>query len=412
MRIAWLGPIGDGGGPGLGRVLFDAFADRGDEIDLYLDGEYLRSQPSVAAALERHPKVTVISQPNPWRWGKWYSRNRMLAFGSGLLVRAWVHRQLGRQLIERHAERRYDCIFQFSQTELLELGKHRDQLPPIVVHPCSHAAAELHWHRVESAYARACESSRLHYLARLILWYRAWRQRGELTKASLVVGPSRDFTELVRRDYDLPDLRVDVLRHPVQRDRFTPTSDPRPSGRTLRLLFVSRMSTRKGVEMVVGLSHRLADLSGQVKIELVGDKTLWSDYRGHLTELNPQLATYVGPLPGSEMPALFRDADALLVPSHYEPGSLVVGEALASGVPVVVSDAVGPVEVLDPRCCRSFRAGDLDAFETTVRSMLDDLRHDWTGISALSRSESAQFEPTVIATELGRILASAAGSTT
>lgn len=410
MRIAWLGPIGDGGGPGLGRVLFDAFADRGDEIDLYIDGEYLRSQPSVTEVVERHPRVTVISQSNPWRWGKWYSRNRMLAFSSGLLVRAWVHRQLGRQLLARQAQRRYDCIFQFSQTELLELGKHRDQLPPIVVHPCSHAAGELYWHRVESAYARESESSRLHYIARLILWYRARRQRGELTKASVVVGPSRDFTELIRRDYSLPNLRVDVLRHPVQRDRFTPSVEPRSADRTLRLLFVSRMSTRKGVEMVVGLSHRLADLSGDVKIELVGDKTLWSDYRGHLTELNPHVATYLGSLPGGEMPALFRNADALLVPSHYEPGSLVVGEALASGVPVVVSDAVGPVEVLDPRCCRSFTAGDLDAFEAAVRSMLDDLRHDWAAISALSRSESEQFEPAVIATELGRILSAATGS--
>ena len=61
------------------------------------------------------------------------------------------------------------------------------------------------------------------------------------------------------------------------------------------------------------------------------------------------------------MPELFRAADALLVPSHYEPGSLGVGEALASGVPVVVSDAVGPAEVLDPRTCRVFPTGDPDA---------------------------------------------------
>lgn len=404
LRIAWLGPIGDGGGPGLGRVLFDAFAELGDDIDLYLDGEYLRSQSSVTELLSRHPRVTAVSQPNPWRWGRWYSRNRMSAFASGLLMRAWIHRQLGRRLVDTHQRRPYDCIFQFSQTELLTLGRNRDRLAPIVVHPCSHAAGELYWHRSEGAYARQAESTPLHYAARAILWYRARRQGGELTKAGLVVGPSDGFNNQLRRDYLLPDLRVAVLRHPVQRDRFQPSPESRSPGRTLRLLFVSRMSTRKGVEMMVALSHRLADLTGRVSIELIGDKTLWSDYRAHLDDLHPGVARYVGALPGGGMPDQFRAADALLVPSHYEPGSLVVGEALASGLPVVVSDAVGPAEVLDPRCCRVFPAGDLDAFEAEVRALLDDLRSDWSALSALANAQSEQFEPAAVARQLRKLL--------
>jgi glycosyltransferase involved in cell wall biosynthesis len=412
LRIAWLGPIGDGGGPGLGRVLFDAFAELGDEIDLYLDGEYLRSQTSVTELLSRHPRVTAISQSNPWRWGRWYSRNRMSAFASGLLMRVWIHRQLGRRLVDTHQQRQYDCIFQFSQTELLTLGRNRDRLPPIVVHPCSHAAAELYWHRAESAYARKAESTPLHYAARAILWYRARRQRGELTKATLVVGPSDAFNRHLRRDYLLPDLPVAVLRHPVQRDRFQPSPEARSPERTVRLLFVSRMSTRKGVEMIVALSHRLADLPGQVSIELIGDKTLWSDYRAHLADLHPGVARYVGSLPGGGMPEQFRAADALLVPSHYEPGSLVVGEALASGLPVVVSDAVGPAEVLDPRCCRVFPAGDLDAFEAAVRALLPDLRTNWPELSELATAQSEQFEPATIAHHLREILARAAAEAT
>ena len=248
----------------------------------------------------------------------------------------------------------------------------------------------------------------MHFIARAILWFRARRQRGELTKATLIVGPSNDFNDHLRRDYDVLDLPVAVLRHPVQRDRFTPADDPRSPTRTLRLLFVSRMSTRKGVEMIVDLSHRLADLAGQVSIELVGDKTLWSDYRQHLSGLNPKVARYLGSLPGSQMPDLVRTADALLVPSHYEPGSLVVGEALASGLPVVVSDAVGPAEVIDPRCCRVFPAGNPDAFEKVVRELLPDLRDDWDELSQLARAQSEQFEPARVARQLREILAGVA----
>jgi glycosyltransferase-like protein len=45
-----------------------------------------------------------------------------------------------------------------------------------------------------------------------------------------------------------------------------------------------------------------------------------------------------GPLPDAQMPALFRQASALAMPSLREGFGLVVLEALASGTPVVVSD--------------------------------------------------------------------------
>jgi glycosyltransferase involved in cell wall biosynthesis len=59
-------------------------------------------------------------------------------------------------------------------------------------------------------------------------------------------------------------------------------------------------------------------------------------------ELPAERATFLGPVPASELPArLYHEIDALLVPSSWETGPLVAWEAMAEGVPVVASRYVG-----------------------------------------------------------------------
>jgi hypothetical protein len=183
----------------------------------------------------------------------------------------------------------------------------------------------------------------------------------------------------------------------------------RPPDRRLELLYVSRISSRKGVDLIVGLSHRLADLADQVHISIVGGHTLWSDYRPALEGLNASIATYVGFRPISEVLDMYGTGDAVLVPSLYEPGSLVACEALANGLPVVASDEVGPSEVVSPKCMRTFRAGDLDAFERTVRHLLPELRTDFPALSTSARAEAERyFAPEIIAPQLESLLREAA----
>ena len=88
--------------------------------------------------------------------------------------------------------------------------------------------------------------------------------------------------------------------------------------------------------------------------------------------------------------AAYADADALIQPSKYEPFALTVGEALASGMPVVASDEVGAAEGIDPGCCTVFRSGDLDAFESAVRGLIGRLENGAKpAISQLARSEAS-----------------------
>jgi glycosyltransferase involved in cell wall biosynthesis len=239
-----------------------------------------------------------------------------------------------------------------------------------------------------------------------LLRIRTLVQRRELRKPRLVVGPSETFNRLMCEDYGVEVARTRVLRHPVDVCRFGGEERRSVDRGPVVLLYIARFSARKGLELVTALSHRLADLAGEVEIKLLGGGSLWSDYSAHLEELNPDLAKYIGGVPPSEMPKIYGAADAVLVPSHYEPGSLVVGEALSAGLPIVASDQVGPVEVVDGRVCRVFPAGDLDALECEVRTLVAELRADRDGAMAAmaQREASTHFAPEKIGVELIRIL--------
>jgi glycosyltransferase involved in cell wall biosynthesis len=395
MRIAWLGGARDGGGvPGMGALLLGGVLDNGVEVDYF-------TYDHVPPRLESHPKLRAFrSQPN-WQWNRWYSRKAYLAFFSSMIAHSRAHKRLCTMLLEQHRERRYDVIFQFSLTELFSLGRHLKELPPVVIYPCTHAGGELRWHRRESAYARQSESSAVHYLVRLFLMFRSRVQRRETQKPAFILGMSRRFNQLTSEDYGIIPSRQGVLYHPIA-TAGAQLAPARPiAGRKLTLLFVGRISVRKGVEQIVELSKRLDDLADRVAIKVVGERTQWSDYRAHLKELNPRTAEWLGGLDHEKTMSQYDNADILLVPSMYEPGGLVVGEALSRGVCVVASDEVGSAEIVDEVCCRHFPAGDMDAFERTTRKLIDDLGHDQARLrESAARQCALHFSQTKIAADL------------
>lgn len=406
LRIAWLGPVGEGGGvPGMGAMLLDGVLRQGVEVDYYCSFE------EVPDSLKQHNNLTIISTPRNWSWNQWYSKSSFSAFISGTLARTRAYNRLCNLLLEQHTKNPYDCIFQLSQTELFKLGKNRDHLPPIVIYPCVHAAGELYWHRQESAYALQSEKAWMHYIVRAFLTYRSRIQKREMHKPTLVIGMSERFNRLVAADYDISPEHQAVLYHPIQPlDEATIcTSNEAANSRTvLKLLFVARISVRKGLQYIVELSKRLDDLSEQVQIEIIGGHTQWSDYRAHLDELNPKIARYLGGMKHQEIFNTLNNSDILLLPSLYEPGGIVIGEALNCGVCVVTSDAVGSAEVLDSECHREFTAGNMDEFEQQVRLMIEDIKNRRQELRQAAREQCKKhFTPDAIAKNLIQILQNA-----
>jgi glycosyltransferase involved in cell wall biosynthesis len=60
--------------------------------------------------------------------------------------------------------------------------------------------------------------------------------------------------------------------------------------------------------------------------------------------------TFHGWLPREQVSGLYQAADAFIFPSYREPGGNVVFEAMAHGLPLIVSDIGGPGNVVDESC--------------------------------------------------------------
>jgi glycosyltransferase involved in cell wall biosynthesis len=343
--------------------------------------------------------VRLINFDTGWRWNRWYSNHHLSALLTGMASRAWGRRRLSSTLLEEHRHQPYDAIYQFSTIEVFGLRRHLAELPPIITHPSTHMAGELRWVRSERNLAAKCAPLWKRVLIENFLAIRVRRQRRDIHLAARVAAISRRFRDDLIRDYRVQPERLTVVPNPIDLDELRPL--PRADrAKPWRVAFIGRMSSRKGVEMVVKLSHALVDLEGDVILDLIGDHTLWSDYRPLLVGLEPRIAHYHGRMARQELISFLGQADVLVQPAKYEPFGLTAGEALALGVPVVASDAVGATEDVSAECCSVVPAGDITALERAVRHVLDRLRNGEGAVLAQKARAEAErlFSQETVAT--------------
>ena len=343
---------------------------------------------------------------------RWYSRHRLTKMASHQLSTALARRRLAATLLARHRAVPYDVVYQFSNLESFGVPSRRGSLPPVVVHPSVHAAGELRWLRNERVLAAGLEGGLQPAVVRVWLSLRAVRQRRDARRADRVLALSAAFRRDLVADYGLDPQRVAIVPNCVDLDRFTPSRTDAQGGApgVARLASVGRLTVRKGLEDIVALSCALRDLAGLVELDVVGAGSLWSDYSSILQELDPDVGRAVGHLDRDAVARLVASSRCLLQLSRYEPFGLTVAEALACGVPVIVTPAVGAAEGLPEDVARVVEPGDVGAASAAVRALLSLEDDERAYLAARCRSEAGRFAPGVVAERLETELRAAAQS--
>jgi glycosyltransferase involved in cell wall biosynthesis len=189
---------------------------------------------------------------------------------------------------------------------------------------------------------------------------------------------------------------VIVVPYGVDTGAFSPRSDARvPPEGPLRILFAGGLTQRKGIGYLLDAMQQLdpsrfhLTLAGPVIGTGAGLQRFRNRYR-HLAGLRP-----------IDMPHVYRDHDVLVLPSLCEGSALVVLEAMASGIPALVTPNAGADAVSDGVDGMIVPIRDVEAIHAALQRLDRDrdllrrlgrkareraLTHDWNGFRVALRS--------------------------
>lgn len=122
-----------------------------------------------------------------------------------------------------------------------------------------------------------------------------------------------------------------------------PEEAPRSPDASFTFLFAGASIHRKGFDLLLEAFGRVAAAVPDARLRVVGPR----GDAAHLLERSAALPIEaVGPTDQRELAAEFRRADCLVLPSRNDSYAMVVTEALAAGLPVIVSEMVGAKDLV------------------------------------------------------------------
>jgi glycosyltransferase involved in cell wall biosynthesis len=186
------------------------------------------------------------------------------------------------------------------------------------------------------------------HLKKWLYW--PWAEYRVLRDAAAVVFTSEEERIQARKSFWLYRCREEVS--PLGLESPPPISSQAKEAFLARypqlrdtgiLLFLGRLHPKKGCDILIEALPRNSELENMVSLVLAGpDQIGWEKYlRARVAHLDiaPRIV-FTGMLQGEMKQGALASADAFILPSHQENFGMSVVEALAVGLPVLISERV------------------------------------------------------------------------
>jgi len=108
------------------------------------------------------------------------------------------------------------------------------------------------------------------------------------------------------------------------------------------VLFVGRLVPEKGVfDLLQAYAKLDAEVRSKVGLVFAGDGISRAELERRAKGISPGTTCFPGFTHREELAGLYAHAEALVLPTHSDPWGLVVNEAMACGLPIIVSSVAG-----------------------------------------------------------------------
>ena len=197
-----------------------------------------------------------------------------------------------------------------------------------------------------------------------------------LGHAGALLIPTRSFADEVTENHDTPSERFTIIPNAVDTQRFEPFGDKKlgelPDDPTL--LYHGRVDRRKGALVLLDAFADLARERPGLRLAIsgIGPDTDAVAVRVHELGLEDRI-DLLGYASYEDVPAVYRQGDVFVSPTFAEGFSNTILEAMAAGLPIVSTRAVGVVDCLrHGENALLAEPGDAESLALELRRMLDD----------------------------------------
>ncbi len=207
-----------------------------------------------------------------------------------------------------------------------------------------------------------------------------------------------------------PDVPVTLIPNGVDLSAFA-APPPVPQAGPFKIICVARLIERKGQHHLIRAVKHLTDEGLDVTLDLVGTGDALADYQALAQALGiAERVNFVGYVPREEIPRYYLGAHVFVLPSFNEGMALAALEALAAGLPLVLTRTGGTEELVQEHVNGlTFEWGDVAALTAHLKQLVLD-RTLAERMGRLSRSRAIAYSWDRIAARYRQLFAEQIGA--
>jgi glycosyltransferase involved in cell wall biosynthesis len=219
------------------------------------------------------------------------------------------------------------------------------------------------------------------------MWYYYFRERLLWSSSHRVLAVSSALKNDLVTYYKIPESRIDVVYNGVDTELFKrrpsfeiPETIKKFEGKKI-VLYVGHFGPRKGVNHLIQAMKYVVEQIPQAALVCVGGVPLWLKGSGYWENLYTAIekaslkdkVLLLDRVPNSELPKYYSAASVFVLASYYEAFAKVVIEAMACGLPVIVTREGGLGEAVeDGKSGKLVDYGSIGQLATAITDLLQD----------------------------------------